>query len=531
MINRKLQKLTAFFAVLLFSQSVSAQLFIDNATFFIQSGATVTVQGDVTSNVDIQGPGKVLLKGSTNQNVNMNGFTIPNLEMDNAANATLTGNARIGSSMLFTNGKIIQGNFNCRIADVATVTGSGTAKFFETSGTGQLLKEVSSNLTNYVLPVGIGSTYYPVSITTSGTYSSASVGVQGKTGAEPNKHPRSTDYLNLYWPITRTGITGTVDATGTYTANFTGTESDLRGIFWNGTNWSLTGSAINTTTDNATATITGNGDLYAMNRFLLSKLRVILQGPFNGTDMNDGLRTGTNLIPLSDPYRSAPYSTNFTHVNNTTAEVANAAVFNNAALTGDNIVDWVFVELRQGTSPGNTITQTRSGLVQRDGDIVDVDGVSPLYFKNLDANTNYSFGVRHRNHLGLFTNTAAAGNLFSLDLTGGSLIDLSTAAASVLNGAAGTAYGVSSGKNVLFAGNVNMNTGIRWNAPNSDKDYLLSNVLGGNQATVLSNVYSHGDVNLNRGVRWNAPNSDKDYILATPLAGSQANVRTQATPN
>lgn len=32
-----------------------AQLFIDQATFTIQSGATVTVLGDVTSNADILG--------------------------------------------------------------------------------------------------------------------------------------------------------------------------------------------------------------------------------------------------------------------------------------------------------------------------------------------------------------------------------------------------------------------------------------------------------------------------------------------
>ena len=44
--------------------SATAQLKIDNATFFIQPGATVTVQGDVTSNVDIQGTGLLLLKGS-----------------------------------------------------------------------------------------------------------------------------------------------------------------------------------------------------------------------------------------------------------------------------------------------------------------------------------------------------------------------------------------------------------------------------------------------------------------------------------
>ena len=65
-----------------------AQLKIDNAVFFIQPGATVTVQGDVTSNVDIQGTGLLLLKGSTLQNVDMGGFTIPNLELDNTLHAT-----------------------------------------------------------------------------------------------------------------------------------------------------------------------------------------------------------------------------------------------------------------------------------------------------------------------------------------------------------------------------------------------------------------------------------------------------------
>src|SRR6185503_3514472 len=105
-----MKKFSLLLTICLLSLAMHAQLFIDNATFFIQSGATVTVQGDLTSNVDIQGPGKILLKGSSNQNVTMNGFTIPNLEMDNTANATLTGNTRIGTNLNFLNGKIILGN-------------------------------------------------------------------------------------------------------------------------------------------------------------------------------------------------------------------------------------------------------------------------------------------------------------------------------------------------------------------------------------------------------------------------------------
>ena len=108
-----------------------SQLVIDNATFFIGSGATVTVQGNVTSNVDIQGTGLLQLKGSTLQNVDMGGFTIPNLELDNAAHATLLNtNVRIGSSLTLTNGRLRLGNQNLSIASgITSVTGVSSSRF------------------------------------------------------------------------------------------------------------------------------------------------------------------------------------------------------------------------------------------------------------------------------------------------------------------------------------------------------------------------------------------------------------------
>ena len=96
------------FSILLLSAYISySQLTIQSgATFFIQSGATVTAQGDVTSNADIQGAGTLLMKGTALQNLNMNGFTIPNLQIDNTNNVLLGGPATIGTSLVFTNGKI-----------------------------------------------------------------------------------------------------------------------------------------------------------------------------------------------------------------------------------------------------------------------------------------------------------------------------------------------------------------------------------------------------------------------------------------
>jgi trimeric autotransporter adhesin len=114
--------------------------------------------------------------------------------------------------------------------------------------------------------------------------------------------------------------------------------------------------------------------------------------------MEDYNRTLPNF-PLLDPYSSAPFSTSlaFTHVNNPTVATIAPSVL---TVTGNNaIVDWVFVELRTG-SP-STVAQTKAALIQRDGDIVDTDGVSP--FSILAPNNEYRMTIRHRHNFGFTT--------------------------------------------------------------------------------------------------------------------------------
>lgn len=127
--------------------------------------------------------------------------------------------------------------------------------------------------------------------------------------------------------------------------------------------------------------------------------KVFLEGPFSSGQMSDNLRSG-NLIPLTEPYTALA---NFSHVNGGNESVA-ASVLNT---TGNNaIVDWVFLELRNATN--NTIVEhTRSALLQKDGDIVDLDATSPVSFANVNAG-NYFITVRHRNHLSIMTNSALA---------------------------------------------------------------------------------------------------------------------------
>ena len=524
----------------LLSVSSFAQLTVQSgATFFIQSGATVTVQGDVTSNADIQGTGLLLLKGTAAQNVNMNGFTInTNIEIDNTNNVLLTGAARENGLITFTNGKLVLGNFNFTLSSAGSFAGAATGKFAETNGTGQFRKEVAANGT-VSLPVGIGTSYAPVQFQLTGsTLSSAFVTAKVISGGHPNKHPRSSDFLKNYWTVSTSGVTGgTIATTGTYTdpTDVTGTESDLRAMTWNGSAWSL-----GTTQDNVANTVTApltttTGDLYGMNRFVLASPKVFLQGAYAGggimTDLlrnssgvyTTGILPASNLLPFTDPYRSAPYSTNFTHVNNTTAETIASTVLQDQATSTQNIVDWVFLELRTVSSPTVApVTQTRSALIRKDGFIVDVDGVSPVYFKNVDAGS-YVISVRHRNHLGISMDPTTTVSLNLASTT----YDFSTASDASIFGTLGSAYTASSGINLMWAGNANHNTNVRYTGIGNDKDVILSDfTISGTVAN-----YYRSDLNMNRGIRYSGINNDKDYLLSTVLGASTATQRSQALPN
>ncbi len=517
------------------STGAMAQLNIQSgAQFFISSGATVTVQGDVTSNDNILGTGTLQMKGTALQNINMNGFTIPNLEIDNTTNVALTGAGKVSGVLTFTNGKLQLGANNFSLTSTGSAVGAGTGKFAQADGTGEFRKEITA-IGNYTLPVGEGNNYNPVTAQlTAGTVNAgAYVGARCLTGAHPSKPVRSTDYLLHSWPITYANVTSpTLTAVGTYLdpTNVNGAEASLRGITYNGTQWSLAGTNNDAALNTVTATISASGNqLYGMNKFVLANIKALLQGPLPvaGTVMNDNLRVNPAVIPLTDPYRgtTAPdnLASQFPHVNNPNVEIISSSILNagNALNTSPNdIVDWVFLELRDQTlAAGTRIIQTRSALIQRDGDIVDVDGVSPVYFKDVNAFAGYTITVRHRNHLSVSTDPAS--NLRTLnETTSTALTDFTSAANAVYTNPAVTTnapYTISGGLRVLWSGNANFNTRVNASTPSNDKDFLLGTILLTNPLTVLTNIYTVGDLNMNRITRYSTPGNDKDFLIGTSL--------------
>jgi len=297
---------------------------------------------------------------------------------------------------------------------------------------------------------------------------------------------------------------------------------------YNGTDWSLAGEVHNSVSNAVTAQLAANsGQIFGMNRFLLMNSKVLLQGanPVGGV-MNDALRVTPTVLPTTEPYRNAPYS--FTSINGGAQEVVAATVFNDKG-NNNNIVDWIFLELRNDVASGSAVQQTRSAFVQRDGDIVDVDGTSPVYFKNLDAG-NFTVTVRHRNHMAISTNNTAG---FYKNLTLSSTtpsLDFTAPATNVL-GTANANYAQVGGYNMMYSGNANFNTNVRYAGPANDKTYLLTNVLAGNELSILNNVYSPGDLNMNKNVRYAGPTNDKTFLLVTPLGSNEISIINQVLPN
>ncbi len=137
-------------------------------------------------------------------------------------------------------------------------------------------------------------------------------------------------------------------------------------------------------------------------------LFALLEGPIDGAGMTTYLND-ENLIPLNQPYLSAPW--NYTGTESVAAIPA-------------NVVDWVLIELRDASSP-STATGGRTfvrqvGFLLKNGNIVDLDGTSSI-FSNAIFNLNMYAVVYHRNHLGILSANALtpSGGNYSYDFSSG----------------------------------------------------------------------------------------------------------------
>ncbi|GAB3742617.1 beta strand repeat-containing protein [Spirosoma lituiforme] len=256
-------------------------------------------------------------------------------------------------------------------------------------------------------------------------------------------------------------------------------------------------------------------------------LRVYLQGALysNGGTigannlplMRDNLRSG-GYLPLNDPYRTTPYTSVFTQVNNAELQTIPASM---TTTTGDKaIVDWVFVELRNKTNPA-LVSYSRSALVLRDGSVLDSDGQSGLKLTGISAD-DYYVSVRHRNHLGVMTAQA-------ITVPSSTTVDFNTMTDVQVWNTSGydaversTVTVGSTSVRALWAGNSVHNNKVKYIGSGTDLPGILSNVLnysGSAAAYNFSNAYGYfiGDVNLDGRSLYIGSGNDGAFILSNVL--------------
>ncbi len=271
------------------------------------------------------------------------------------------------------------------------------------------------------------------------------------------------------------------------------------------------------------------------------RAKVFLQGPYDTSTipphlMGDALRqiVVAPLFPTMEPYsqyNTAPYNYAFVPVDTVGAkEQTTAGVL---AVTGNNaIVDWVFLELRDPTNRFNVLA-TRSALLQRDGDIVDMDGISPVTFPNSYLGEYYLM-VRHRNHLGAMTDAKVdylANPNTVVDFTSPSLVSYGTVAPTATSARVLVEPGVYG----LWAGNVNLksligNFQVQYLNPGNDPFPILVRVGTSTPLNVVPGYYLE-DVNLNGSVKYSGGNNDRVIILNNVGPTTPFNIITQQPPN
>lgn len=312
---------------------------------------------------------------------------------------------------------------------------------------------------------------------------------------------------------------------------------------------------VNTVNSNG-ATGTASYNIEVTDKVLVNA-KAILQGAYvyttNGSyfSMRDDLRI-KGFIPLNQPYGKSPYITispsvfSYVNVRNDGNEKIDISVLGEMGYFGDNItpksnkdtdvVDWVYLQLRTKNTGVQVypVYSTRSALILRNGNIVDVDGVSPVKFK-VDAHSandlfdKFYLVVKHRNHLGVMTAFSVE---FNEDTNGyyKTSFDFTDTDNSAWFTGSNTAMTSLQGYKALKAGDANLNGQVTATNSGNDIASLLSKV-GPTTPNNIVTGYHKEDVTMDGLVEY-LGGSQSDLYLINAVVGvfTTSNVVTEQLP-
>jgi hypothetical protein len=427
--------------------SLQAQTHIANSTTVkIEAGTTFSNSSDLLLDVggSLNNQGTMVIKGNlinnntTASNLGTGTFEFAgtaaqtisgpniftNLSVNNATGVALSGtyDNQVTGILTLSTGLLTLGNTNLSLGPLASIAGTlSSAKMIVATGTGELRKEYSGT-GSFTFPVGDNdgtAEYSPVTANfTSGTFGSGNfLGVSLKNLPDPDPNISTGDYLNRYWNLNNNGITGSISCN----VSFSFLPADVNGLISNlyclKTFPNLVTYNKYTSGNILTGTVTSFSRFTGARAGQTAAFTAFLEGPNDGTGSMTGFLPGftssnsDSPFPLYQPYSGDPW-------------LYSGGEHVTSVPTG--VVDWIYLELRQSSSPGSadasTIFGRRAAFLKTNGSIVDLDGISPVKFYNAPYNpaNNVYLVVKHRNHLAIMSSSGSIKNpsgVFAYDFT------------------------------------------------------------------------------------------------------------------
>lgn len=204
-------------------------------------------EGSITSNLTLQGTGNIGTIRFIND-LNLANFT---LNRTSGAIGCVMGSAlTINTGLTLTSGIIDLDVNTMSLKAAAAITGASASNYIIAENTGTLSKEFTAAPSSFIYPIGEKTGTMDYSPATISLTAGASLNAGDFLGVSvvDAKHPNmtaSTHFISRYWSITKAGtFTATYNFNGTYLpADINGTETSSLSQQWDGSAWSLTGTA------------------------------------------------------------------------------------------------------------------------------------------------------------------------------------------------------------------------------------------------------------------------------------------------
>lgn len=509
-----LPKITTAIAVFGFlSLEGQAQLNVQSgATFFMQSGAQVTVQGDVqnagTLNNDgslrVQGnytntgtytgvgtSGVLEMYGTGNSNIAAGTSAIPNLLINKTAATDvvkLNASATVNNTFTLTNGifttdPIANPTFALISPAAATYTFAAG-------------KEVVGSVRRTAWTSGVARVFNQPNMLV--TTNAGTVPTDFTVTMIPNGDPTQAEReVKRKFTFAQTGGSGfTADIRYPYIASELNTNNENNLVPWRlvTAEWNARTASVTRNAGSDWVNTTGIPAADLLQEWKLAdpnytmNVTAFLKGGWNNPTGLMRTTINTNgLLPLSQPYTGNPY--------------LYAGTESVGAIPNANIVDWVLLEVRKPTSglPADANSSTTIGrkavFLLNNGALVDLDGVTPAAVPITKQGSGNFIVVRHRNHL------AAMSVVKASNATGDFTNDYSLLA-NVYQNPGATSQPVSllavtapgNTKYGLWPGDINATGNV------TSSDITPINIAIAGPSTGNTNVYNVRDANLDRNV-------------------------------